>query len=109
MNNTQRSTDGQRGITTADKTVAEIQLSELLEIEGIEHHAVYRPGEFCRLLRISHTTLRQLCDLAEPISKTKPNPRALESFLAGSHHRIRHTALVEWLARNHKTERRDLS
>ena len=39
---------------------AELQMNTLLEAEKIERRAVYRPGEVCRLLRISPTTLRQL-------------------------------------------------
>ena len=79
---------------------AEMQLHTLLETERIERRAVYRPGEVCRLLRISPTTLRQLCELAEqPDSPCRP-PQSLESFRIGSHRWIEHTTLVNWLARN---------
>jgi hypothetical protein len=61
---------------------------------------VYRPGEVCRLLRISPTTLRLYCDLAAYPDAERDDPRALESFKVGCHHRITRRALVEWLARN---------
>ena len=77
-----------------------MQINALLEAEKIERRAVYRPGEVCRLLRISPTTLRQLCELAEqPESSCRP-PQSLESFRIGCHRRIEHMALVNWLARN---------
>jgi len=79
---------------------AETLLQALLRAEGIAARAVYRPGEVCRLLRISPTTLRQFCDLAEHPAVKHPDPRALESFLAGCHRRISHAALVEWLVRD---------
>ena len=84
---------------------AEMQLNNLLEAEQIERRAVYRPGEVCRLLRISPSTLRQLCELAEqPDSSCKP-PQSLESFKLGCHRRIEHAALVNWLARNQSLAR----
>ena len=79
---------------------AETHLRELFQAEGLPPRAVYRPGEVCRLLRISPTTLRQFCALAEHPAVPNPDPRALDSFLVGCHHRIRHTALVDWLMRN---------
>ena len=63
------------------------------------------PGEVCRLLRISPTTLRQLCELAE-LSDGASRPReGLESFRIGSHRRIEHTALFNGLGRNQRMER----
>lgn len=86
---------------------AEGQLHTLLRAEGIAPRAVYRPGEVCRLLRISPTTLRLFCELAEqPDSSCRP-PHALESFRIGCHRRIEHTTLVNWLARNQSMERED--
>ncbi|MDG4550750.1 MAG: helix-turn-helix domain-containing protein [Candidatus Contendobacter sp.] len=84
---------------------AETLLRALLRAEGIEVRAVYRPGEVCRLLRISPTTLRQLCDLAEHPTVKNPDPRALDSFLVGCHRRIHQAAIVEWLARNQTFQR----
>ncbi|KAB2921645.1 MAG: helix-turn-helix domain-containing protein [Candidatus Contendobacter sp.] len=84
---------------------AETLLQTLLRVEGIAARAVYRPGEVCRLLRISPTTLRQFCDLAEHPAVQNPDPRALDSFLVGCHRRISHAALVEWLVRNQKFQR----
>ena len=76
-----------------------------LRVEGLPDRGVYRPGEVCRLLRISPTTLRQFCELAEHPTVPLRDPRALESFLVGYHHRISHAALVDWLARNQKYQR----
>ena len=84
---------------------AEGQLHALLLAEGITPRAVYRPGEVCRLLRISPTTLRQFCELAEHPAVKNADPRALDAFLVGCHHRIAHAALVEWLVRNQKFQR----
>ena len=84
---------------------AETLLQALLRAEGLPDRGVYRPGEVCQLLRISPTTLRQFCELAEHPAVKNPDPRALESFLVGCHHRIAHAALVEWLARNQKFQR----
>ena len=84
---------------------AETLLQTLLRAEDLPDRGVYRPGEVCRLLRISPTTLRQFCELAEHPAVKNPDPRALESFLVGCHHRISHAALVDWLMRNQKFER----
>ncbi len=87
------------------RTQAEGQLADLLRATGIPRQGVYRPGEVCRLLRISRTTLLQLCALREHPAVGHPNPRGLGSFLVGCHHRIPHEALVEWLGRNQQYER----
>lgn len=110
MSAPERAPGGFRGIGGGEsppnlRDRAETLLRDLLEVEGIEARAVYRPGEVCRLLRISPTTLRQFCDLAEHPAVQNPDPRALESFLVGCHHRIRHAALVEWLVRNQTFQR----
>ncbi len=84
---------------------AEGQLEALLRATGIPRSGVYRPGEVCRLLRISRSTLLQLCALREHPAVGHPNPRGLGSFLVGCHHRIPHEALVEWLGRNQNYER----
>ncbi|MCB1918643.1 MAG: helix-turn-helix domain-containing protein [Candidatus Competibacteraceae bacterium] len=84
---------------------AETLLQVLLAAEGLPDRGVYRPGEICRLLRISPTTLRQFCELAEHPAVRNPDPRALQSFKVGCHHRIAHAALVEWLARNQTFQR----
>lgn len=90
------------------RTAAERQLAAMLHAEGITPRAVYRPGEVCRLLRISRTTLLALCQLAEHPASRHADPRALESFLVGCHHRIAHVTLVEWLMRNQKHQRDDI-
>ena len=99
-----------RGVATPDphpalRTQAEDQLADLLRATGIPRQGVYRPGEVCRLLRISRTTLLQLCALREHPAVGHPKPRGQGSFLVGCHHRIPHEALVEWLGRNQHYER----
>lgn len=84
---------------------AEGQLAALLRAEGIAPRAVYRPGEVCRLLRISRSTLLALLALAEHPAARPANPRALESFMVGCHHRIAHAELADWLARNQRYQR----
>ena len=91
-----------RGIPAPDSTPdlrqqAEGQLLALLRAEGLPVRGVYRPGEVCRLLRISPTTLRQFCELTEHPSVRNPDPHALASFLVGCHHRVSKDALVDWL------------
>ncbi|NJM13356.1 MAG: helix-turn-helix domain-containing protein [Synechococcaceae cyanobacterium SM1_2_3] len=78
----------------------EMKIDALLHAENIQRRAVYRPGEVCRLLRISPTTLRQLCELAESSDGSSKPREGLESFRLGHHRRIEHSTLVNWLARN---------
>lgn len=66
-------------------------MADVLHAEGIPPRAVYRPGE--------------VCQLAEHPEVSGTDPRALASFLIGSHHRVSHVALVEWLERNQKFQR----
>jgi hypothetical protein len=101
---------GLRGIGAPDPTSdlrdqAETLLQTLLQAEGLPDRGVYRPGEVCQLLRISPTTLRQFCELAEHPAVAHPDPRALDSFLVGCHHRIAKAALVDWLMRNQTFQR----
>jgi hypothetical protein len=102
--------DDLRGISGGDprsdlRARAERQLADLLHAERIPPRAVYRPGEVCQLLRISRSTLLALCELAEHPAARPANPRALDSFLVGCHHRIAHASLVVWLERNQKFQR----
>ena len=106
----ERRSGGFSGIRGPDPTLdlrrlAETQLQTLLRAEGLPDRGAYRPGEVCRLLRISPTTLRQFCELAEHPAVKNPDPRALESFLVGCHHRIAKAALVDWLVRNQTFQR----
>ena len=95
-----------QSVTALDlRAQADGQLHALLLAEGIAPRAVYRPGEVCQLLRISPTTLRQFCELSEHPAVKTADPRALDSFLVGCHHRIAHAALVDWLVRNQKFQR----
>lgn len=87
------------------RTLAETQLEALLRATGIPRAGVYRPGEVCRLLRISRSTLLGLCARAEHPAVRGADPRGLAAFLVGCHHRITHEALVEWLGRNQQYER----
>ena len=110
MNAQKRVFGGSRGLRGGDpppdlRAQAETHLRELLQAEGLPDRGVYRPGEVCRLLRISPTTLRQFCELAEHPAVKNPDPRALDSFLVGGHHRISHAALVDWLMRNQTFQR----
>lgn len=106
----ERRSGGISGIRGPDPTpdlrgLAETQIQALLRAEGLPDRGAYRPGEVCRLLRISPTTLRQFCELAEHPAVKNRNPRSLESFLVGCHHRISRAALVDWLMRNQKFQR----
>jgi hypothetical protein len=110
LNVPNRRSGGQGGIGAPGPTPdlrgqAETLLQTLLRAEGLPDRGVYRPGEVCRLLRISPPTLRQFCELAEHPAVGHRDPRALESFLVGCHHRISRIALVDWLVRNQKFQR----
>lgn len=99
-----------RGISRAEtrpdsSATAEERLTALLRHAGLTARAVYRPGEVCRILRISRTTLIGLCALAEHPDARRDNPRALASFLIGCHHRIPHPALANWLEKNQSYQR----
>jgi hypothetical protein len=97
---------GPRGVPDSElRAQAERQLHALLRAEDIKPRAVYRPGEVCRLLRISPTTLIQFCELFEHPTVIQREPRALDSFMVGCHHRIAHAALVDWLIRNQQFQR----
>lgn len=104
-----RLTGGLRGIREPAPPLvreqAETLLQTLLRSEGLPDRGVYRPGEVCRLLRISPTTLRQFCELAEHPAVRNRHPSALASFKVGCHHRVSRAALVEWLARNQTFQR----
>ena len=110
MNPRNRVLCGLRGIGGGDpppdlRARAETLLQTLLHAEAIPHRGAYRPGEVCRLLRISPNCLRQLCALAEHPAVQNPDPRALDSFLVGCHRRVSHPALVDWLMRNQTFQR----
>lgn len=93
------------GLDPALRSIAATQLDTLLQGEGIARQVVYRPGEVCRLLRVTRPTMLALCALAEHPTAGRADPRALDSFRVGNHHRITHTALVDWLARNQTYQR----
>lgn len=102
--------DGLRGIDAPHPTPdlrdqAETLLQTLLQAEGLPDRGVYRTGEVAQMLRLSPTTIRQLCELAEHPAVAHPDPRALESFKIGCHHRIVKAALVDWLMRNQTFQR----
>jgi len=110
VNAQKRVLGGSRGLCGGEsppdlRAQAETQFRALLRAEGLPDRAVYRPGEVCRLLRISPTTLRQFCALTEHPAVPNPDPRALDSFLVGCHHRMSRAALVDWLARNQAFQR----
>ena len=79
-------------------------IDELLVTAHMEPKPVYRPGEVCRLLRISPTTLLKLFELAEHPTLNQ-SPHALQSFRIGCHHRIAHQELADWLVRNREFQR----
>ena len=57
-------------------------------------------GEIRRLLRTRPNPRRLFRDLAAYPGAVRTEPRALESFKVGCHHRITRRARVDWLARN---------
>ena len=70
------------------------QLATPLQAEAITARAVYRPGEGCRLPRVSPTMLQPFRALAEHPTVSPRDPHALDSFWVGCHHRMVHAALV---------------
>jgi hypothetical protein len=73
------------------------QSAAILRTKAVPGQRVCRPGEVCRLLRISRATLLSLCVLAEhPEARAaiRSVSRLFGSLLVGRHRRITDAALV---------------
>ncbi|MCF8112785.1 MAG: DNA-binding protein [Desulfotignum sp.] len=91
------------------KTAAR-QLENLLTLTRIPRKGSYAPGEVCRILGISSTTLwrkTEKFDL-DPNTRRPMYPDALDSYKVGFHKRVTYAELVSYLARN-RTYTRNLS
>ncbi len=79
---------------------AKVSLSKLLINADMEKKSCYRPRDILKLLNISYPMFITMCDLWEPLEVKNRSNSGLESYRVGTHRRIPHHALVEWIAIN---------
>jgi len=79
--------------------VSEETVAKLLKQAKINECVSYRPSQIMTLLNISQGTFRGLCNTYEPNTR-----HGIESYLIGTHRRVPHHALVEYLSRNNSYE-----
>lgn len=70
-------------------------LEQLLINAGIGKKPTYTTGNISTMLNISRNMVIMLCDQWEPETL-----QGLESYRVGTHRRIPHHAVVEWLTHN---------
>lgn len=75
--------------------VNEEALGKLLINSGVTKQSAYTTGSVGKLLSVSNNTVIDLCDKYRP-----ETGQGLECYLVGTHRRIPHHALVEWLENN---------
>lgn len=79
---------------------ASVDVDKLLTVAQLPKKPCYRPQDIQTLLNISYTMFVTMCDNWEPSEVRNRDPRGLESYRVGTHRRIPHHALVEWIAIN---------
>lgn len=72
-------------------------LNKMLAAAGIEPRSAYTTGNVAKVLNVSTNMVIIMCDEWEP---RRENKRGLECYRAGTHRRIPHHALVDWLEHN---------
>jgi len=73
----------------------EESLEKLLINSGVTKQSAYTTGSVSKLLSVSNNTVIDLCDKWRP-----ETAEGLECYRVGTHRRIPHHALVEWLKNN---------
>lgn len=73
----------------------EDSLSKLLTHSSLDKKSAYPTGQVATILNISVNMVLMLCDEWSP-----DNPKGLECYRVGTHRRIPHHSLVEWLEHN---------
>ena len=80
-----------------------IDIDTLLKNANVSRKSCYTPADVCRILNISSSTFGRLCDQWEP-----PNIRGggngIECYRVGTHRRVPHHALLNFLQRAHNYE-----
>lgn len=75
--------------------VNEESLEKLLINSGVTKQSAYTTGSVSKLLSVSNNTVIDLCDKWQPEKN-----QGLECYRVGTHRRIPHHALIEWLENN---------
>lgn len=80
------------------------RLKLMLQVADIPVSPCYRPEQVQRILNISKNTFVNVCDKWQP-ALDGGLAMGLESYCLGTHRRVPHHALVEWLQRNNGYDR----
>mgnify|MGYP000299993239 FL=1 len=74
-------------------------LNKFLQASGVDKMPAYTTSATAKILSISPSMVIYLCDEWQPPDQSKKN-RGLECYRAGTHRRIPHHAIIEWLENN---------
>lgn len=75
-------------------------LTKMLATSKINKKTAYTTGDISKILNVSMSTIINLCDIWEPPLVSTQISKGLESYRVGTHRRIPHHALTEWLKQN---------
>jgi len=75
--------------------IYEEAIEKLLINSGVTKQSAYTTGNISKLLSISNSTVIYLCEKWQPKKK-----EGLECYLVGTHRRIPHHAVIEYLENN---------
>ncbi len=85
---------------TGLKAAAQRTLSRRLRAAGLSPAQEYTTGDVARIIGTSRETVRQMILRWEPPNTPGRHPSGLFAFRLGSHRRVPHEDLVDWLCRN---------
>lgn len=80
--------------------LAECSLLKMLRQAQMDEQICYRPTDIVRILNISYSTFVTMCNCWEPLEVPGRNKMGLENYRVGTHRRVPHHGLIEWLAVN---------
>lgn len=75
-------------------------LEKMLVTSGVPKKNAYSTGDISQLLSISNSKVIMLCDDWTPPNIRRTTGNGLECYRVGTHRRIPHHAIVEWLISN---------
>lgn len=75
-------------------------LQRMLTVARLNKKPCYTPKEVQLLLNVSANKLQQLCDEFEPPHIKGRLTTGIESYRLGTHRRIPHHGLIDWLQAN---------
>ena len=78
--------------------MCEKTLNKLLANSRVEKKSAYTTGQVALILNVSVNTVLMMTD-----GWTETNKRGLECYRAGTHRRIPHHTLIDWLTHNTQT------